>query len=452
MTTMIFWGEKGEYGPFTAQDNGWPNAGEVIRHYRRKLKMSAEELARQYGEAIGEQVTARWILKMEQQNKVPTNITRRQALTKILHVPPVLLGIASLEQVLPKQNAPEITPTKAPAVLKQRIAVDISMYEREIRTFWLLNETSHAHNVMSDVLAAIQELEALERQSSGELLRHTRELLYSYYRLVSRVHRDLLELPTAYRYANQAVRVTKVLGRGDLIATSLFVRGFIRLIWGMHGEKAAFGIIETQREKLIEALSDFEQAFPLARPQLKGLLQLEMSRVQALLSGSAFESSIALRTIEAAGKLVDVEERSHDPYTSILLDARVKGLDEEEYLLGRAITFNTVGRPGKALEAFDEIERLDERKRREKDQTRHYAWLEIVQAQAYLGTKEYYLATDKAINAFLVLRDLDSLDNIAFIQVMYHDLLKSPYRGHEEVKELGTLLARYYQTRQRKRL
>jgi hypothetical protein len=154
--------------------------------------------------------------------------------------------------------------------------------------------------------------------------------------------------------------------------------------------------------------------------------------------------------MDLAGNLVDREERSADPYTNILLDARVKGLDEEEYLLGRAITFNAVGRSGKALEEFDALERLGEGRRRGKDQTRHYAWLEIVQAQAYLGTKEYYVATDKATKAFLVLRDIDSVDNIAIIQVMYNDLVKGPYQGHEEVKELGNMLTRYYQSRGRK--
>jgi len=118
--------------------------------------------------------------------------------------------------------------------------------------------------------------------------------------------------------------------------------------------------------------------------------------------------------------------------------------------LGRAITFNAVGRSGKALEEFDALERLGEGRRRGKDQTRHYAWLEIVQAQAYLGTKEYYVATDKATKAFLVLRDIDSVDNIAIIQVMYNDLVKGPYQGHEEVKELGNMLTRYYQSRGRK--
>lgn len=99
MLELIFWGEKGKYGPFAAQEDGWPKAGEVVRHYRRKLKMSAEELAEHYGRATGTQVTARWILKMEQQNKVPTDITRRQILIQILAIPPVLLGLASLEQV-----------------------------------------------------------------------------------------------------------------------------------------------------------------------------------------------------------------------------------------------------------------------------------------------------------------------------------------------------------------
>src|SRR5579875_2226720 len=97
MKEKLFWGENGEYGPFTAQADGWPNAGEVIRHYRRKRQMSAGELAQRYGAVIGTPVTARWILKMEQHNKVPTDITRRRILIHLLDIPPILLGLASLE-------------------------------------------------------------------------------------------------------------------------------------------------------------------------------------------------------------------------------------------------------------------------------------------------------------------------------------------------------------------
>jgi tetratricopeptide (TPR) repeat protein len=378
---------------------------------------------------------------MERSNKVPADITRRQALAKILHIPPLLLGLGSIEQICPEQNTDEqITPV----ILHSRLSPDLSPYETRIRTFWLLNETSQAHSVLEDTLISIAQLEALEPQAGGNFQHHIYELLYSHYRLASRIHRDLMNLPTAYYYANHAVRITKHLARNDFIATSLFVRGFICLVWGLHGKDVASGILCFQHDKLVEALQNFEQALPLARPQLKGILQLEMSRVQAILSHSAIDITIALKTMDLAGKLVDCETRSADSYTNILLDARVKGLDEEEYLLGRAITFNALGRSQRALEELDALDRLDERKRRGKDQTRHYAWLELVQAQTYLGMKEYYIATDKATKAFLVLRDLDSLDNIAFVHDIYHTLCSSSYQENAEVKKLGKMLTRYH--------
>src|SRR5579883_3271943 len=105
MEMKVFWGEHGEYGPFTRQEDGWPHAGEVIREYRRLRNMSAETLAKRYGEALTRRfgsgaeakITARWILKMEQKNQIPTDIVRRRILTTILDIPPFLLGLASLE-------------------------------------------------------------------------------------------------------------------------------------------------------------------------------------------------------------------------------------------------------------------------------------------------------------------------------------------------------------------
>ena len=52
MEAKVFWGKQGEFGPFTCQGDGWPCAGEVIRHYRRLRQMSAETLARRYREEL----------------------------------------------------------------------------------------------------------------------------------------------------------------------------------------------------------------------------------------------------------------------------------------------------------------------------------------------------------------------------------------------------------------
>ena len=84
MEERMLWGERGEYGPFSSQADGWPNAGEIIRYYRKHCSMSADQLAEEYGQTINAQITRRWILKMEQLNLVPTDITRRKALSTIL--------------------------------------------------------------------------------------------------------------------------------------------------------------------------------------------------------------------------------------------------------------------------------------------------------------------------------------------------------------------------------
>src|SRR5207245_2082770 len=86
---------------------------EVIRCYRRLCNMSAETLANRYGEELAKhcgkgteaKATARWILKMEQKNQIPTDIVRRRILARILDIPPFLLGLASLDVAQPCQVA-----------------------------------------------------------------------------------------------------------------------------------------------------------------------------------------------------------------------------------------------------------------------------------------------------------------------------------------------------------
>jgi transcriptional regulator with XRE-family HTH domain len=452
MEEQLFWGEYGEYGPFSKQSDGWPNAGEVIRHYRAAKGMSLVELALCYQQETGESATKQWISRMERHNKVPYDIGRRQALVKILEIPPVLLGVAMLEQVFPRPaDEPKMSLPSAPTVLKQRRSLDLVNCETQIRTFWLLNETSHAHDVLSEVLASIRQLEALEKQSAGDLQRRVRELLYSHYRLACRVYRDLMELPAAYRYANLGVRVTKSLGRQELIAAALYVRGYLCLVEGVLGQRAIFGIIEPDRKKLTQTLSDFEQALPLASQQLKGTLRLELSRTQALLKNSVTDITIALQVMDLAEKAVDQKGSSADPYARILLDGTLNGLNEEEYLLGKAITFNAANLFNKSIEVFDDLDRLNERTRRGKDHTRYHAWIDIVESQAYLGIKKYHIAIIKAKEALVVLRDIDSVDNIANIKAIYDDLLKSSYRTSKEVNELGKMLKNYYQLRQKRK-
>ncbi|MBV9020089.1 MAG: hypothetical protein JOZ71_05185, partial [Ktedonobacteraceae bacterium] len=77
-TQTIYWGEGGQYGPFAVQQDGewagWPNAGQVMRYFRKKAKLSAKAFGVLYGRAVnadGSPICERWVLDMELENKVP---------------------------------------------------------------------------------------------------------------------------------------------------------------------------------------------------------------------------------------------------------------------------------------------------------------------------------------------------------------------------------------------
>jgi transcriptional regulator with XRE-family HTH domain len=91
MPEQRYWWDS--YGPFDPDEHGYPNAGQVVRHYRLLKKWSPAQL----GEAMGK--TARWVQAMEKENQVPEAISRRRALATILGIPPFLLGLAPIERV-----------------------------------------------------------------------------------------------------------------------------------------------------------------------------------------------------------------------------------------------------------------------------------------------------------------------------------------------------------------
>src|SRR5436190_19623992 len=90
------WGEN-KYGPFSAGEDGYPNAGEVVRSFRILRSMSAAKFAELYSQALGEKKpkTRIWVLRMEKTNNVPVDIARRRAICDILEIPYVLLGIST---------------------------------------------------------------------------------------------------------------------------------------------------------------------------------------------------------------------------------------------------------------------------------------------------------------------------------------------------------------------
>lgn len=430
MSGMMYWGEKGEYGPFTMQEDGWPHAGEVVRYYRKKRKMNAVRLALLYSEAIGTSVSARWMLKMEQQNQVPTDILRRRVLIKILQIPPLLLGLASLEKPASVETAKTYTP-----ITLEYTSLDLEQHLEKARVFWKLHYAQTAHDVLSNLLADINMLVPLQQDTKGNLAEHINELLNSYYRLAATIQRDCGNFEEAYTLANESVRFAKAMGKSSyasqIIAASQYTRGVVKLAWGVFGDQVKKGTIVPQTGKIERAYTDFEQSLKYASPQLKGIIYSEMARAKALIAMSASDATISLKLIEQAEHFIDADQ-NNDFYTQILL----KGLDTRRLILGRAKTFLAIHRPGKALEELSELELLTDGP----SHTRRRAWTRLLSAQASFDVGDYATAISETTLALGDCKEAYSVTHLARVNELYHRFLLSPYKDHAEVKRLKRLL------------
>jgi transcriptional regulator with XRE-family HTH domain len=461
MEEMFFWGEKGEYGPFTTQEDGWPNAGEVIRHYRRKRKMSAGELAQLYGKAIGTRMTSRWILKMEQQNEVPSDIARRRLLSQILDIPPILLGLASREDIIypqtskmqePNTSSPLKDPSLANSTLSNREQVappvlvyttlDLERYKKEARVLWKLHYAQTAQDTIPDIIASNGALASIQETGKGDLKRHVSEIMNSYCRLIATIMRDNGDFEQAYLFADEGVRLAEAMGNdpyaSQIISASQYTRGVVNFAWGVFGSAVRQGIVTFSKEKLEAALIDFEQALTYANPQLRGIIYSEMARAKALIAVSPTDVTIALKLLEQAEHFVGVDNHD-DFYTQIILCGDLKGLDEKRMMLGRAKAFLAMKRPTQALEELDDLELQGST-----SHTRRRGWTQIYYAQAAFALGNYSLAIDKAIGAFNDCKEVHSIAHLARVNELYIKLLTSPYKNNPELKQLGRLLSKIF--------
>lgn len=453
-TATTYWGRGGEYGPFDEQPEGewagWPNFGQVLRYFRKKAHLTAKEFGALYGRSVnpdGSPISERQILRMELDNQVPVDMNRRKLLARLLNIPPMLFGLAILEDITlqPHQQTANTVIATGQTTL-QKVAADTTRYQSNIRTFWTLHYSSQVQNALVQINIDIQDLESLASQAQGDLLYHIRELLFSYYLLAAKVVRDQRKFSLSHQYANEAVRVAKAMQDSDLIATALYTRGGTYLEWGMFGTLAK-GVFRVQPEKIEAAIRDFENAKrepndrqKALHPQLVGLIVVHLSRAYAILNLSKGEKVpvLTVALLDDAKDMAD-SQSIDDPYTRILVTGSQTGFIKGEYHSTRAAALNTAKMPGAALKELNAFETL-QRGSFGKDLTRHHAWLDIVYANSFMGLREFEEATRRARKALAASQDIHSITNLANIVDIHGRLLGSPYKTDAEVQELGDML------------
>src|SRR5579859_6246351 len=61
----------------------------------------------------------------------------------------------------------------------QRVAIDTTKYQNNVRTIWQMHETGSAQNELKQLYTDVRDLESLEQQTKGDLCNHIQELLLS---------------------------------------------------------------------------------------------------------------------------------------------------------------------------------------------------------------------------------------------------------------------------------
>ncbi len=394
------------YGPFDPGEDGYPNAGQVVRHYRNLKNWTPAQL----GEALGK--SARWVQAMEHDNTVPEAISRRRAIAAILGIPPILLGLASTESV---------NPTIANTETQKKTLITlptIEQYQDVLRLYWELDYTSTAQESLDDIKRWIHHLQAQAKDTPSEQYRIPLiELICRYHQLATWIARDQRDYGTAFYHANRAIKLAQSLNNNELIAATLFRRGRTKLEQG----------------DIEGAITDMDAAIPYAkrsRSQLKSLVLLASghARVHAKnISGTDITQALTL--IDQAGRIVRSGNLEND-------ESFVK-LNTGRFHQDRAGALILISKPNQALDELELASRSVG-----VDQTRRHAYINVLRAHAYAKDGDITMALATAEEALAVSKSLRSNINIARLQEL-HDLLSTgKYKDSPQLARFGLMLKR----------
>jgi tetratricopeptide (TPR) repeat protein len=374
-------------------------------------------------------------------------MNRRKLLARLLNIPPMLFGLAILEDIT-LQPHPQVTSTTIATgqTTLQKVVADTTSYQQTIRTLWTLHDSSQVQHALEQMNADIHDLESLAVQTQGDLRYHIDELLFSYHLLAAHVVRDQRKFSLSHHHANEAVRVAKAMQDSDLIATALYTRGCTYLEWGMFGTIVK-GMFQVQPEKIEAALRDLHAAKKAhtdgeksLHPQLLARIDLHLSRAAVVLtlSKGGHVPGSALAKFDEVKELIGVQGID-DPYTRVLVTGHRASFTKGGYHSARAAGFNAAKMPGAALKELNILNALQQGAIGQ-DLTRHHAWLDIVSANAFLELGEFQEATRHARKALAASQDIHSITHLANLVDIHGRLLSSPYKADAEVQELGEML------------
>lgn len=374
------------YGPFDTQEDGYPNAGQVLRYFRKLRHVSAKELAEQLGD-----VSTRWIYIMEKENKVYESINRRSALAFILGIPPILLGLGDIKELETQSGIRQETTKELDiTALDNRLDFIYEAFNAGIDSRYLRPQLNSAIYALS----TSREKDALT-------------LLSKYYRSYSRIERDMQNMELAKDYIKKAEAVSSELNDIDLFSISMHSHGWI-----------------------LEEDGDILKSIPYIR---KGH-DMVKNDITPLAGCSYIDLAIILSTVTQDRKDRDLVESLLDRAEEIATE--VPSTREKDGMLTMEVVHTNRAKAYLNMRMLDKAEYAIEKSESclAPNQTRRSIRLDIIQAKYSFLSGDIMIALNSLENAYKAAKYIKSYYNISTIRQLAHDIRNSRYISMREVK------------------
>jgi len=420
---LYYWGENGEYGPFSVGDDGFPKSGEVIRYYRSSIhKISAKKFGELYGKALGEQPKTReWVLHMERTSYVPTDITRRRVIVNLLGIPPMLLGLS--ETLTKTSFAMSYAPK---ALVRSSKQEDLHKqvfdeYQQSLAQYFEGYYHRHGQAALDAVTEATQQLGTLVADTTTRNQQQGMALISRYHQFGTNIAREQQNYDLAIFHADKAIEyaqnVHATKPNSDLMAIAFFRRGITSF------EQTT---ISLKQDHLNQAVFYLDTALSYAQhatPLMSGLISLEWGLVHAHVAQTEKEKTQVIHQLDAGYKYI-TQYRAEDDVNFVKFSSGWYHLTRAEVLIALRMYIDGLGE----LELAEEITPLT--------LPRRFAYIDALRAKAYSGLGEYEEAAAFAKDALTQSQAVKSRYNIARVAQVCQQLKESSYGQSENIVTL----------------
>lgn len=215
------WWIKQGYAPFRLQEDGYPHTGSVIKHYRKALRKSDGKTWTQADCADALEITEKAVRAMENNNVGMDSMSRRRLLAAMFRIPPALLGLASLEEILkhclPDEKLAIPASIQITGETSNKLMIDRQEYWNALSGYWQLHHTRTAEDTLREILVRISNLHQALPYISGEQERDTDELLCQYHIAAGSIMDPIASFNEAIAHLNLAVQVAKKIDNKEFV-------------------------------------------------------------------------------------------------------------------------------------------------------------------------------------------------------------------------------------------